>query len=50
MGTRSVGEIIRSLILIYEVLAPEEMAGHSVGRNRKAPASRPCNGRWMTWA
>ena len=28
MGTRSMGEIIRSLILIYEVLTPEEMAGH----------------------
>jgi predicted nuclease of predicted toxin-antitoxin system len=28
MGARSVGEIIRSLILIYEVLTPEEMAGH----------------------
>jgi hypothetical protein len=28
MGTRSIGEIIRSLILIYEVLTPEEMAGH----------------------
>ena len=27
MGVRSVGEIIRSLILIYEVLTPEEMAG-----------------------
>jgi len=27
MGARSVGEIIRSLILIYEVLTPEEMAG-----------------------
>ncbi len=28
MGARSMGEIIRSLILIYEVLTPEEMAGH----------------------
>lgn len=28
MGARSVGEIIRSLILIYEVLTPEEMTGH----------------------
>jgi len=28
MGARSVGEIIRSLILIYEVLTPKEMAGH----------------------
>ncbi len=28
MGARSIGEIIRSLILIYEVLTPEEMAGH----------------------
>ncbi len=28
MGSRSVGEIIRSLILIYEVLTPEEMEGH----------------------
>jgi predicted nuclease of predicted toxin-antitoxin system len=28
MGTRSVGEITRSLILIYEVLTPEEMSGH----------------------
>ncbi len=28
MGVRSVGEIIRSLILIYEVLTPREMAGH----------------------
>ena len=27
MGARSVGEIIRSLILTYEVLTPEEMAG-----------------------
>ena len=27
MGTRSMGEIIRSLILIYEVLTPEEIAG-----------------------
>ena len=25
---RSIGEIIRALILIYEVLTPEEMAGH----------------------
>jgi predicted nuclease of predicted toxin-antitoxin system len=29
MGTRSIGGIIRSLILIYEVLTPEEMAGHA---------------------
>lgn len=28
MGARSIGEIIRGLILIYEVLTPEEMAGH----------------------
>ena len=28
MGARSMGEIIRSLILIYKVLTPEEMAGH----------------------
>jgi predicted nuclease of predicted toxin-antitoxin system len=28
MGTHSIGEIIRSLILIYEILTPEEMAGH----------------------
>lgn len=28
MGVRTIGEIIRSLILIYEVLSPEEMAGH----------------------
>jgi len=28
MGARSIGEIIRSLILICEVLTPEEMAGH----------------------
>jgi predicted nuclease of predicted toxin-antitoxin system len=28
MGARLMGEIIRSLILIYEVLTPEEMAGH----------------------
>jgi predicted nuclease of predicted toxin-antitoxin system len=28
MGAHSTGEIIRSLILIYEVLTPEEMAGH----------------------
>lgn len=28
MGARSIGEIIRSLILIYEVLTPEEMTGH----------------------
>jgi predicted nuclease of predicted toxin-antitoxin system len=28
MGARSIGGIIRSLILIYEVLTPEEMAGH----------------------
>ncbi len=28
MSVRSIGEIIRSLILIYEVLTPEEMAGH----------------------
>lgn len=27
IGARSVGEIIRNLILIYEVLTPEEMAG-----------------------
>ncbi|MFQ5859711.1 MAG: DUF5615 family PIN-like protein [Anaerolineae bacterium] len=27
MGARSIGEIIRSLILIYEVLTPEEIAG-----------------------
>jgi predicted nuclease of predicted toxin-antitoxin system len=28
MKARSIGEIIRTLILIYEVLTPEEMAGH----------------------
>ena len=28
MGARSVGEIIRSLILIYEALTSREMAGH----------------------
>lgn len=28
MGARSAGEIVRSLILIYEVLVPVEMAGH----------------------
>lgn len=28
MSARSIGEIIRSLILIYEVLTPEEMVGH----------------------
>jgi predicted nuclease of predicted toxin-antitoxin system len=28
MGARSMGEIIRSLILIYEVLTSKEMAGH----------------------
>ena len=28
MGARSIGEIIRSLILIYEVLTPKEMGGH----------------------
>jgi predicted nuclease of predicted toxin-antitoxin system len=28
MGARSMGEIIRSLILIYEVLTSEEMVGH----------------------
>lgn len=27
-GTRSIGEIIDSLRLIYEVLTPEEMIGH----------------------
>jgi predicted nuclease of predicted toxin-antitoxin system len=26
-GTRSIGEIIRSLILLYEVFTPEEMKG-----------------------
>lgn len=26
-GTRSIGEIIRAVILIYEVLTPEEMYG-----------------------
>ena len=28
MDARSMGEIIRSLILIYEVLTPEEIASH----------------------
>jgi predicted nuclease of predicted toxin-antitoxin system len=28
IGARPIGEIIRRLILIYEVLTPEEMAGH----------------------
>ena len=28
VGAHSIGEIIRSLILIYEVLTPEGMAGH----------------------
>jgi predicted nuclease of predicted toxin-antitoxin system len=27
-GTRSIGQIIESLILIYEVYTPEEMIGH----------------------
>ncbi|MBE9011431.1 DUF5615 family PIN-like protein [Pseudanabaenaceae cyanobacterium LEGE 13415] len=27
-GTRSIGEIIEALILIYEVMTPEEMANH----------------------
>ena len=27
MGTRSVGQIIRTLVLIYEVLTPKDMAG-----------------------
>jgi predicted nuclease of predicted toxin-antitoxin system len=28
MGARTMGQIIRTLILIYEVLTPEEMIGH----------------------
>ena len=28
MGERTIGEIIRGLLLIYEVLTPEEMADH----------------------
>ena len=28
LEARTIGEIIRSLILIYEVLSPEEMKGH----------------------
>jgi predicted nuclease of predicted toxin-antitoxin system len=27
-GTRSIGEIVRGLILIWELLEPEEMVGH----------------------
>jgi len=27
-GTRSIGEIIECLVLIYEVLTPQEMIGH----------------------
>jgi predicted nuclease of predicted toxin-antitoxin system len=28
IGSRTIGEIIRSLTLIYEVLTPDEMIGH----------------------
>ncbi|MFZ1756609.1 MAG: DUF5615 family PIN-like protein [Caldilineaceae bacterium] len=28
MGSRSLGEMIRSLMLIYEILTPDEMRGH----------------------
>jgi predicted nuclease of predicted toxin-antitoxin system len=28
VGSRSLGEIIRSLVLIWELLAPDEMRGH----------------------
>lgn len=28
IGARSLGELIRALILIYEIMSPEEMTGH----------------------